>query len=282
MTERRLLLATGNRGKVREIRRALKGLSIGGRALAVVGLSDALAGSKPAERGRTFEENARSKSLFYSGRWPGLTLAEDSGLEIEALGGAPGVRSARFSAPRPSDEKNNRTVLRRLRGVPAAARKARFVCVMVLADRGRIVAEFRGEVHGRIGVAPRGHSGFGYDPLFYYPPLRKTFAELPPAVKNEVSHRGRAVAKLRRFLEAKKKDHLAFPGIHLEAAQGCRSKAPVREGGPAGGGGNRLRRFPGRGGKERYPELSRREESPGIGRGTLNWPEETPKWNLST
>jgi XTP/dITP diphosphohydrolase len=205
LIERRLLLATGNPGKVREIRHALEGLTPGGRRLGVVGLPDVLPGLGHAERGRTFEENARAKSLFYSRRWPGLTLAEDSGLEIDALGGAPGVRSARFSAPRPSDEKNNRKVLRLLEHVPVAARKARFVCVMVLAERGRIVAEFRGEVRGRLERAPRGTSGFGYDPLFYYPPLRQTFAELAPALKNRVSHRGRAVAKLRRFLEAKKK-----------------------------------------------------------------------------
>jgi len=198
LTERRLLLATGNAGKVREIRRALKGLEI-------VGLPDVLPGLNHAERGRTFEENARAKSLFYSRRWPGLTLAEDSGLEVGALAGAPGVRSARFSAPRSSDEKNIRKVLRLLGSIPPAARKARFVCVMVLAEKGRVVAEFRGEVRGRIGREPRGRSGFGYDPIFYYAPLRKTFAELPPAAKNAVSHRGRAVAKLRRFLEAKKK-----------------------------------------------------------------------------
>ena len=204
MTERRLLLATGNPGKVREIRRALKGLAVGGRALAVVGLAEVLPGLTHAERGRTFEENARAKALFYSRRWPGPTLAEDSGLEVEALRGAPGVRSARFSAPRPSDEKNIRKVLRLLESVPVGDRKARFVCAMVLAEKGRVVANFRGEVRGRIVSAQRGHSGFGYDPVFYYAPLRRTFAELPPQVKNGVSHRGRAVAKLRRFLGAKK------------------------------------------------------------------------------
>jgi XTP/dITP diphosphohydrolase len=206
LTERRLLLATGNPGKVREIRRALKGFD-------VVGLAGVLPGLKLVERGRTFEENARAKSLFYSRRWPGLTLAEDSGLEIEALGDAPGVRSARFSAPRPSDAKNIRKVLRLLESVPPTARKARFVCVMVLAEKGRVVAEFRGQVRGRIGREPRGRSGFGYDPIFYYAPLRKTFAELPPAVKNAVSHRGRAVAKLRRFLEAKKKAPSGGPAV---------------------------------------------------------------------
>ena len=200
MTERRLLLATQNPGKVREIRRALEGLP-----LKVVGLGDALPGLAHRERGRTFSENARAKSLFYSRKWSGLTLAEDSGLEVEALGGEPGVRSARFSGPRPSDEKNNRKILRLLGTVPPKERRARFVCVMVLALEGRVIGEFRGEVRGRIGLAPRGESGFGYDPLFNYRPLRKTFAELSPEVKNAVSHRGRAVRKLRAFLEPEKK-----------------------------------------------------------------------------
>lgn len=199
MTERRLLLATRNPGKVREIRRALQGL-----AVPVAGLGDVLPGLSHRERGRTFAENARAKSLFYSRRWPGLTLAEDSGLEVDALGGAPGVRSARFSGPRASDAGNNRKLLLGLRAVPPAGRGARFVCVMVLASEGRVIGEFRGQVRGRIGLEPHGASGFGYDPLFYYRPLRKTFAELPPEVKNRVSHRGRAVRKLRAFLEAKK------------------------------------------------------------------------------
>lgn len=200
MTERRLLLATSNPGKVREIRRALEDLS-----LEVVGLDDVLPGPPPAERGRTFSENARAKGLYYGRRWDGPVLADDSGLEIEALGGAPGVRSARFSAPRPTDAKNNLKVLRLLASVPPRLRAARFVCVMVLVRGGRVIGEFRGEVRGRIALEPRGLSGFGYDPIFYHPSLRKTFAELPAAVKNEVSHRGRALRKLRTFLRAKGK-----------------------------------------------------------------------------
>jgi XTP/dITP diphosphohydrolase len=226
LTERRLLLATGNAGKVREIRRALKGLRIAGRPLEIVGLQDVLPGLRHVERGRTFEENARAKSLFYSRHWPGPAVAEDSGLEVEALGGAPGVRSARFSAPRPSDAGNILKVLRLLRSVPEPDRKARFVCVMVLAERGRIVAEFRGQVRGRIGLAPRGRHGFGYDPVFYYRPLGKTFAELPAAVKNRVSHRGRAVAKLRRFLERKEGAPSGGRPDRARAVTSARSRHP--------------------------------------------------------
>jgi XTP/dITP diphosphohydrolase len=192
-----LLLATSNRGKIREIRESLRDFP-----LTIRGLGETLPGLRHRERGRSFLENARAKSLSYSRKWKGLTLAEDSGLEIDALGGAPGVYSARFSRPRPTDEKNNRKVLRLLADVPECDRRARFVCVMVLAREGRVIKEFRGEVRGRIGREPRGSNGFGYDPLFYYPPLRKTFAELPRGVKNEISHRGRALRKLKAFLAA--------------------------------------------------------------------------------
>ena len=201
MSEPPLLLATTNKGKVREIRRGLQGLPT-----TVIGLTEALPGLSCRERGTSFRENARAKSLFYSRKWKGLTLAEDSGLEIDALGGEPGVRSARFSAPGPTDDKNNRKTLRLLGDVSPGKRGARFVCAMALAKDGRIIREIRGEVRGRIGFAGRGRSGFGYDPLFYYPPLRKTFAELRPAEKNTVSHRGRALRKLRTFLAAYLKD----------------------------------------------------------------------------
>lgn len=197
MSEPALLLATTNPGKIREIRGALEGLP-----LEVLGLGDVLPGLIHRERGTSFLENARAKSLFYSRKWNGLTLAEDSGLEIDSLGGAPGVRSARFSSPRPTDEKNNRKILRLLAAVPAKGRGARFVCVMVLARDGRVIKEIRAEVRGRIGSGPRGRNGFGYDPLFYYPPLRKSFAELRPEEKNAVSHRGRALRKLKIFLAA--------------------------------------------------------------------------------
>jgi XTP/dITP diphosphohydrolase len=201
LSETSLLLATTNPGKVREIREALKGLP-----LRVLGLGDVLPGLSFRERGASFLENARAKSLFYSRKWNGLTLAEDSGLEIDALGGAPGVRSARFSSPRPTDDRNIHKVLRRLRGVPEKDRGAGFSSAIVLARDGWVIREIRGGVRGRIAQTPRGRNGFGYDPLFYYPPLRKTFAELGPGEKNEVSHRGRALRKLKKFLAVHIKD----------------------------------------------------------------------------
>jgi XTP/dITP diphosphohydrolase len=210
LTERRLLLATQNPGKVREIRQALEGLP-----LKVLGLRGLIAAPAPREKGRTFAENARAKALYYSRRWPEMTLAEDSGLEVDHLGGAPGVRSARFSSPRPTDAKNIRKLLGLLEAVPAAARGARFVCAMVLARQGRVIKEFRGTVRGRIAAAPRGESGFGYDPVFFYPPFRRTFAELPAEGKNRVSHRGRALRRLRRFLEEKE---AALPGERPDRA----------------------------------------------------------------
>jgi len=195
LKDRALLVATTNAGKVREIRAALKSLP-----LTIVGLEETLPGTVYRERGRTFIDNARGKGRFYSRRTGLLTLAEDSGLEVQALGGQPGVRSARFAGPRASDEANNRKLLKLLSATLRTKRQARFVCTMVLARDGRVIKEIRGEARGTIALAPRGKAGFGYDPLFYAPRLRKTFAELPPTVKNKVSHRGRALRKLAAFL----------------------------------------------------------------------------------
>jgi len=150
------------------------------------------------ETGATFEANAMAKALYYSAYAPGLLFAEDSGLEVEALGGAPGVRSARFAGEGATDEANNRLLLEKLRGV--SDRRARFVCVVALAEKGRLLATFRGAVEGRILEAPRGHNGFGYDPVFYYPPFRATFAQVAPARKFSVSHRGQALRGLLTWL----------------------------------------------------------------------------------
>lgn len=195
MSKEKLLLATTNQGKSREIKSFLRGLP-----LEILSLDD-LGHSEPfPEKGRTFDDNARGKSLFYSQNWEGLTLAEDSGLEIEALRGEPGVLSARYSGPQATDEKNNRKVLERMKDVPEERRKARFVSCLVLSRKGEVIQEIKESVEGRIVFHKKGTHGFGYDPLFYYPPLEKTFAELLPEAKNEVSHRGRALKKLKEFL----------------------------------------------------------------------------------
>lgn len=183
-----LLVATTNRGKAREIAAALSS-----RAVRVLSLADAGIAAVCPETGKTFEANARTKAEFYSRLSGLLTLAEDSGLEIESLNGAPGVRSARFSGRGATDPKNVAKVLRLLGAVPRPRRRARFVCVMAVARNGRTLGVVRGAVHGTISDAPRGCSGFGYDPVFYYHPLRRTFAELTPSGKNSVSHRGRAL-----------------------------------------------------------------------------------------
>jgi XTP/dITP diphosphohydrolase len=133
-----------------------------------------------------------------SGEKPVYVLADDSGIVVDALGGAPGIRSARFSGPDATDRSNNKLLLARLAGVPTAARTARFVCWIALARDGELWRTFHGEAEGRILEAPAGTDGFGYDPLFFYPPLSRTFAELPPDQKWAHSHRGKA---FRRMLE---------------------------------------------------------------------------------
>jgi len=195
LSNERLLLATTNKGKAKEIASFLSELP-----LKIFTLQEVFPKQNFIEEGDTFAENAREKSLFYSRQWEGLTLAEDSGLEIEHLKGAPGVLSARFSGPQATDEKNIRKVLNLMEGVPLDQRKARFVSCIALSQKGKISKEIRECANGLITFEKKGRLGFGYDPIFYYPPLEKTFAELLPEEKNRVSHRGRALEKLKEFL----------------------------------------------------------------------------------
>lgn len=197
MTDEKLLIATTNRGKAREITAFLTGLPVRVFCLPDISLEAAF-----PESGKTFLENAKGKSLFYSRQWEGLTLAEDSGLKIDALGGAPGIYSARFSGPRATDAKNNRKVLAQMKGVPQEKRKARFVCCLVLAHKGKIIKVTIGTVRGIIAREEKGGYGFGYDPIFFYRPFGKTFGEFLPEVKNTVSHRGRALRKMKVFLQS--------------------------------------------------------------------------------
>lgn len=152
------------------------------------------------ESAPTFAENATGKALHYSRFHDGLVFADDSGLVVPALGGAPGVQSARYAGPNATSAQRNAKLLAALRGKHAAERKAHFVCAIALAEHGRARAVITASVHGEILEAPRGAAGFGYDPVFYFPPLGKAFAEIPAAEKNQHSHRGQAFRKLATFL----------------------------------------------------------------------------------
>lgn len=192
----RLYCATGNRGKLREFRLAA------GHAPVEIDLVPGYREIPPCvEDGATFEENAILKARHYArhgaSHVAGPLFADDSGLEVDALGGAPGVYSARFSGPHATNESNNRLLLEKLRGVED--RTARFVCAIALVEGERLLGVYHGSVEGRILDAPQGAGGFGYDPLFYYPPYDRTFGEAGEEEKFAVSHRGQA---LRAMLEA--------------------------------------------------------------------------------
>jgi len=191
----RFLVATHNAGKVRELSVALEAQGID-----VVGF-DALEVEPPLieETGATFDENARLKAEGFSRVYDLTVLADDSGLEVDALDGDPGVHSARYGGPELDDEGRNRKVLSALAGVEPERRTGRFRCVLALARQGSVLATFEGVIEGRILDAPRGENGFGYDPLFFHPPSGCTTAELTTTEKQRVSHRGRAIAA---FLEA--------------------------------------------------------------------------------
>lgn len=191
-----LYCATSNPGKLREFRRASDVFAGGGITI----LPHPLIGSiePPPETGTTFEENAILKARHYSGAKGEFLFAEDSGLEVEALLGEPGVVSARWGGRRAGDEERNRLLLERLAGVENRA--ARFVCSIALVKQGELVRTFRGEFGGLITEVPIGENGFGYDPVFFYPPLARTFAQLDSEEKLRVSHRGKALARLMEFL----------------------------------------------------------------------------------
>lgn len=189
-----LWFATTNPHKIREMRELL-----GTAPVRLLTLAEAAPLPEPEESASTFEGNARLKALHYAGRLPGLVVSEDSGLEIDALGGEPGVRSARYLGASASYAERFAELLRRLADVPDERRSARFVCAMVVARGHQVLFETRGSVEGRIAHSPAGEGGFGYDPVFFCPPLGTTLAEAGDA-KAAVSHRGQAVRALVRWL----------------------------------------------------------------------------------
>jgi len=182
---RQLLVATTNPAKLREIRTLMSGV-----AVELVCLADIAPIAEPEETGATFEENARLKARYYAERSKLLTVAEDSGLVIDALDGEPGVRSARFLRPDASYADRFAEIFRRLKERPDEPRTARFVAALACADNARVVYETTGVIDGQVADAPRGAGGFGYDPIFYYAPYRRTLAEVSEAEKVRVAHRG--------------------------------------------------------------------------------------------
>jgi len=198
---RRILIATSNPGKVRDFAGAART-----HGIEIAGIPNFSSLPLAVEDGQTFEENARKKADEYSRYVPGeIVVEDDSGIEIDALGGAPGVHSKRYAADQPhlaeantDDEENNIRVLLELKDVAAEKRTGRFVCVLAAARDGKTLETFRGVAEGVILDAPRGTNGFGYDPLFFFPQIHKTFAELSAEEKAKYSHRGVA---FRQFLD---------------------------------------------------------------------------------
>src|SRR4030042_2918200 len=183
----KLLLATTNRGKVREYRHLLSGLPFELVTPDEVGIDIAVEENHPS-----YEENARMKAVAYAGASHLITLADDSGVEVNALGGEPGIWSARAAGEEARDEGRIEHLLSRLKGVPWEKRTARFKCVIAVAIPEGKTELCHGECQGLIAFEPKGETGFGYDPVFYLPEFEKTMAELPLEIKNQISHRGRA------------------------------------------------------------------------------------------
>jgi len=191
-----LLIATRNRHKTREIGQML------GSGWDVRDLSTLLHAPRIEETGVTFEENATLKALPISRIFTGLVLADDSGLEVEALSGAPGVYSARFAGSNADDAENRFLLIQKLRILGGQEFAARFRCVMVLASQGELLGSFTGTIKGKVVLEERGESGFGYDSIFVPQGYTETFGELQAEIKNSLSHRGRALAKVLEFLRS--------------------------------------------------------------------------------
>ena len=190
-----LLVATTNEGKLREIRAMLASLPLTLDTLAKhPGLQE------PEETGHTFSENAKLKARYYAARTGQICVSEDSGLEIDELDGAPGVQSSRFNGASYSEKFS--AIYAELKRQKVASSDARFVCALAVANGAEIIFEALGMVEGRIAKAPRGETGFGYDPIFFYPPYGLTLAEVTAEKKAAVSHRGKAFLALRAFLES--------------------------------------------------------------------------------
>ncbi len=202
---KRVFVATSNAGKLRDFAGAARA-----QGVEIAGIPNFGALATVVEDGATFDDNARKKAEQYSCHLPGeIVLADDSGLEVEALGGAPGVHSARYAADAPhlvdkntDDEANNARLLRELKHVPPEKRAARFVCLLAAARDGSTLAVFRGEADGVILDTPRGENGFGYDPLFFFPAIGKTCAELDAEEKAQYSHRGAAFRDFLKWYES--------------------------------------------------------------------------------
>lgn len=190
-----LLIATTNPNKVREIRGILADIDV-----QLVGLDAFPAVAEPEETGATFAENARAKATYYSSRLGVVAVAEDSGFVVDALGGEPGIYSARFGGPHATYPERFALIYERLKRLGAERSQARFECALAVAHGERVLFEARGTVEGHVADGPHGSEGFGYDPIFFYPPLGRTLAELGEREKAAVSHRGNAFRHLREYL----------------------------------------------------------------------------------
>ena len=195
MKKKRLVLGTKNKDKLRELKRLFCLSKV--KVLSLVNFTPC---KDVHENGKTFKANAEKKARIYSLHTQRLTLADDSGLMVNCLNGLPGIYSARFAGKHCNYRDNNSKLLRSLHGIPACKRKGKFICVMALYDNGKLIKTVKGECRGMIAFNERGKSGFGYDPVFIPDGFSKTFAELSPAIKNRISHRGKALRAAKKVV----------------------------------------------------------------------------------